>query len=87
MNTNPAPRDRAHEAKVMNRVMKEAEAALGGKAMPVMLDDVALFIHYGLDGMLSIGGKIPPHQVPRTLRFMADQLEANARYQAPEAAE
>ena len=81
MNTNPAPRDRAHETKVLNRITKEAEAALGGKAMPVIVDDLALFIHYGVDGMLNIGGKIHPHEVPKTLRYMADQLEANARYQ------
>lgn len=83
MTTNPAPRDRDLETKVLNRVAKEAEAALGGRTMPVIVDDLALFIHYGMDGMLSIGGRTPPHLVPETLRLMADELAKNPRYQMP----
>lgn len=70
----------------MARVKSEVEAALGGEARPVFVEDLA-YVQYGLDGMLDIGGKIPPHQVPATLRNMADKLETLPRYQAPEATE
>ena len=81
MNANHPKPNPELVAKTMRRIKAETEAALGGIATPVLVADLALYIQYGTDGMLDIGGQIPKHLIPETLHKMADMLATRPQFQ------